>query len=114
MGAVGSILIVGMTVLLVMFIAAVITSHPEDDVRPEPPALQPVVPSPVVPVVPVVPAGWSVPAAPPVAAADLVGDFADPALHDDAQLVLPNGTHPPQVRGGPPWAPAPKPPGLPY
>jgi len=88
MGAVGPFLVAGLTVLLVMSLAAVIASSPEDAVRSEPPALNP-------------------------PAADQPSDIGDPASGGDTQVVTPNGAYRPEVPAGPPWAPAPKPPGLP-
>jgi hypothetical protein len=85
MSAVGPYLVSGLTVLLVISLAAVITSSPEAAVPSEAPALNP-------------------------PAAGQPSRTADPASGGDAQVVMPNGTHPPQVRSGPPWAPAPRPP----
>jgi hypothetical protein len=83
MGAVGPFLVAGLTVPLVMCLAAVIASSPEDPVRPGSPVLNP-------------------------RAAGQPGGAADPASQDGRQLVTPNGTDPPWVPSGPPWAPAPK------
>ena len=89
MGAASPFLVAGLTVLLVMSLAGVIVSSPEDAVRSEPPVLDP-------------------------PAAGQPSGTADPASGGDAQVVMPNGTHLPQVRSEPPWAPAPKPPVLPF
>jgi hypothetical protein len=88
MGAVGPFLVAGLTVLLVMSLAAVIAGSPQDAVRSEPPVLNP-------------------PAAGPPS------DIGYPASGGDAQVVTPSGAHRPEVRAGPPWPPAPRPPGLP-
>jgi len=85
MGTVGPYLVAGLTVLLVMSLAAVIVSSPDDAVRPDAAVVDSL-------------------------AADPLEAFAHPAL-PDSQLVTPNGTHLPQVRSAPPWAPAPRPPG---
>lgn len=86
MGIVGPYLVAGLTVLLVMSLAGVIVSSPQDAVRPDAAVVD------------------SLPAGQPEA-------IADPASPGDSQLVTPNGTHLPQVRSAPPWAPAPRPPG---
>ena len=85
MGAVGPYLVAGLTVLLVMSLAAVITSSPQDAVRSDPPVLD------------------SLAAGQPEA-------IADPASPGHSQLVTPNGPGPPRIAGRPPWAPAPRPP----
>jgi hypothetical protein len=87
MGPVGPFLVAGLAVLLVMCLAAVIASSPEDAVRSGPPTID------------------------PPAAAQHSGT-GDPASHRDSQLVTPKGARRPKVPSGPPWAPAPKPPGL--
>ena len=87
MGAVGPFLVAGLTVLLVMCLAAVIAVSPEDAVRSETPVLN------------------------PPAAGQPIGT-GDPALPDVCQLVTPNAAHRSGVRSEAPWAPAPKPPGL--
>jgi hypothetical protein len=84
MGAFGPYLVAGLTVLLVMSLAAVIVSSPQDAVRSDPPVVD------------------SLTAGQPEA-------IADPAPHG-GQLVTPNGPGPPRVTGRPPWAPAPRPP----
>jgi hypothetical protein len=89
MGTVGPYLVAGLTVLLVMSLAAVIVSSPENAVRSESPGAAPI-------------------------EADEPSDTADPALNVEALVAMTNSIHPPRVSGGPPWAPAPKPPfGLP-
>jgi hypothetical protein len=102
MGALGSFLVAGLTVLLVMSLAAVITSD-LDAVRSDPSVLDPLLVSPT---------GQPEATASPAAVADLRRDTDGLASDGDAQVIMPNGARPPQVRGGPPWAPAPKPPGL--
>jgi hypothetical protein len=87
MGTVGPFLVAGLTVLLVMSLAAVIASSPQDADRSEPPVLGP-------------------------PAAGRPGDIGAPASGGDAPVVTPGGADRPEVRAGPPWAPAPKPPGL--
>jgi hypothetical protein len=98
--------IAGLTVLLVISLAAVVTMSPEDAVRTEPPVLNP----PVAP--PVVPTGRAAATVPAAAAASQPRRIADPAPRGDARAARPNGTDPGWVRGGPPWAPAPRPPGV--
>jgi hypothetical protein len=85
MGTIGPYLVAGLTVLLVISLAAVITSSPQDAVGSDRPVLDPL-------------------------AAGQPEGIADPASHGDSQLVTPNGTDPPRVAGRPPWAPAPRPP----
>jgi hypothetical protein len=86
MSAVGPYLVSGLTVLLVISLAAVITSSPEAAVPSGAPALNP-------------------------SEAGQPSGTADPVSGGGAQVVMPNGRHQPQVRSGPPWAPAPRPPG---
>jgi hypothetical protein len=93
-----------MTLLLVMFLYAVITLSPEDAIRTEPPVLN--LPAPPPPS----PAGqWSQARAVPAAAAGQPSHTAGPAWNSDAPVPAPYRVHRPKVSGGPPWEPAPRP-----
>lgn len=86
MGTVGPYLVAALTVLLVLSLAGVIASSPQDAVRSDPAVLD------------------SLAAGQPEAIADL-------ASHGDSQPVTANEAGPLRVSGAPPWAPAPRPPG---
>lgn len=89
MANVGLVLIIaGMTVLLVMFLFAVITMSPEDAV------------------------GTGLPVRDSLVSAGQPTDFGDPAWDGVAQIVTSNGPYPPNAPGGPPWGRASRPPEL--
>ena len=97
--------VAGLTLLLVMFLFAVIAMPPEDAVPTEPPALKtpPPPPSPVRrPPATVLPAG----------SVGQLGGAGYAPRHGDALEPEQKVVHRPEVSGGPPWEPAPKPPGL--
>jgi hypothetical protein len=94
-----------MTLLLVMFVYAVITLSPQDAVRTEPPVLHLPAPSPRPPASP-----WPQTAAAPAAAAGQPGHTASPARPLDALPPAPSAVSRRRVSGTPPWEPAPRPP----
>ena len=94
-----------MTLLLVMFVYAVITLSPQDAVRTEPPVLHLPAPSPPPPASP-----WPQTAAAPAAAAGRPGHTVGPAWPLDALLPAPSAVPRRRVSGTPPWEPAPRPP----
>jgi hypothetical protein len=89
--------LVFMTLLLVMFLGAVIVAPPAFPGSPAPPVLEvhamPVVQAPAAGA-----AGWS-------------ADADNAASHDAAPIPVYDSVRRPQVSGSPPWGPAPKPPG---
>jgi hypothetical protein len=93
-----------LTLLLVMFIYAVISTPPEPADSPEPPVLKPAAP-PSPPPLPVRPRATT----PPSGAADQSGDAGYAARHASAAVPV---IEPPKVSGGPPWGPASMPPGM--
>ena len=97
-----------MTLLLVMFLYAVITLSPEDAIRTEPPVLTLRAPPPASPV-----SRWPQTPAVPAAAAGQLSHTVGPAWDSDAPVPAPDGVHRPKVSGGPPWEPAPRPPSEP-
>ena len=94
-----------MTLLLVMFVYAVIMLSPQDAVRTEPPMLHLPAPSP-----PPSASPWPQTAAAPAAAAGRPGHTASPAWHLDAPPVRAQRVPRRRVSGTPPWEPAPRPP----
>jgi hypothetical protein len=91
--------VVFLTLLLVMFIYAVIRMPPELADSPEPPMLTP-------------PAPPALPVRPPPRPATLPGQSGKAgytARHTTAAAPV---IDPPKVSGGPPWEPAPEPPGV--
>jgi hypothetical protein len=97
-----------MTLLLVMFLYAVITLSPEDAIRTEPPMLHLPAPLPASPV-----SRWPQTPAVPAAAAGQPSHTVGLAWDSDAPVSAPDGVHRPKVSGGPPWEPAPRPPSEP-
>ena len=93
-----------MTLLLVMFLYAVITLSPEDAIGSEPPVLNLPAPPPPSPV-----GQWSQTRAVPAAAAGQPSHTAGPAWNSDAPVPAPYRVHRPKVSGRPPWEPAPRP-----
>jgi hypothetical protein len=89
-----------MTLLLVMFVYAVIMLAPQDAVRTEPPVLNLPAPSP-----PPLASPWL-----QTAAAGQPGHTASPARHLDALPTGPSAVPRRRVSGRPPWEPAPQPP----
>jgi hypothetical protein len=87
-----------MTLLLVMFVYAVIKLSPQDAVRTEPPVLN-------LPAPPSLASPWL-----QTAAAGQPGHTASPARHLDALPSGPSAVPRRRVSGRPPWEPAPKPP----
>ena len=94
-----------MTLLLVMFVYAVIMLSPQDAVRTEPPMLNLPAPS----LTPSASPRLQTPAA-PAAAAGQPGHTASPAWHLDAPPRPGPAVPRRRVSGTPPWEPAPQPP----
>jgi hypothetical protein len=104
--------LVGMTLLLVMFLGAVIAAPPASPDSPAPQVLEvhalPVVQAPAAP-------GplprRAPPATAPTAGAGGWSAEADAASQDGAPMPVYDSVRRPEVSGSPPWGPAPKPPG---
>ena len=98
--------VVGLTLLLAMFLYAVIAMPHEDAVPTEPPVLKTPAPPPPSPVkrppATVLPAG----------SVGQRGGAGYAPRHADALEPEQKVVQRPEVSGGPPWGPAPKPPGL--
>ena len=94
-----------MTVLLVMFVYAVITLSPHDAAHTEPPGLNLPATAPPRPASP-----WLQTAAAPAAAAGQPGHTASPVRDLDALVSAPSAVPRRRVSGRPPWEPAPQPP----
>jgi len=105
--------LVGMTLLLVMFLGAVIAAPSAPPGSPPPPVLEvhalPVVQAPA-PSAPL-PRRQPRAAAPAAGTAGWSADADDAASHDAAPMPVYSGVRRPEVSGSPPWGPAPQPPG---
>jgi hypothetical protein len=100
--------VVLLTLLLMTFLYAVIRAPLEPEDSPEPPVIKTLVLSPPAP--PALPARSRPQAAAlPAGPAGQYGDASYAARHATAVVAV---IRPPAVSGGPPWGPAPKPPGL--
>ena len=105
--------LVFMTLLLVMFLGAVIAAPPAFPGSPAPPVLEvhalPVVHAPAPPAP--LPRGQPRATAPAAGAAGWSADADNAASHDAAPIPVYDSVRRPQVSGSPPWGPALKPPG---
>jgi hypothetical protein len=105
--------LVFMTLLLVMFLGAVIVAPPAFPGSPAPPVLEvhamPVVQAPAPPAP--LPRRQPRAAAPAAGAAGWSADADNAASHDAAPIPVYDSVRRPKVSGSPPWGPAPKPPG---
>jgi hypothetical protein len=101
-----------MTLLLVMFLGAVIAAPPPSPGSPAPPALEvQALPAAQAPTLAPLPRQQPRATAPAAGAAGWSADADNAASHDGAPMPVDSSVRRREVSGSPPWGPAPKPPG---